>query len=84
MLAEAKDATIASKSWFAVRLPRCFERMQIPKINPNRLESEVGVPTRTNWAVFRRVQTNMSATIMKIPNCAASQQIGRIPAGAKA
>jgi len=42
MLAEAKDATIASKSWFAVRLPRCFERMQIPKINPNRLESEVG------------------------------------------
>ena len=31
-----------------------------------------------------RVQTNKSAKIVKIPICAASQQIGRTPGGAKA
>jgi hypothetical protein len=34
--------------------------------------------------LFPHVQTNKSATIMKIPACAASQQIGRTPGGAKA
>jgi hypothetical protein len=34
--------------------------------------------------LIRRDQTNKSATIVKIPICAASQQIGRTPGGAKA
>jgi len=35
-------------------------------------------------AVIRRIQTNKSAKIVKIPICATSQQIGRTPGGAKA
>jgi hypothetical protein len=34
--------------------------------------------------IIRRVQTNKSAKIVKIPICAASQQMGRTPGGAKA